>query len=86
VVGVSNDDVASHQDFCTHEALPFPLLADGDLALARGFGVRATLGFYQRITFLIDGQGIVRHVFDPVHPLGHAQEVLVKLRELAQPP
>jgi peroxiredoxin Q/BCP len=79
---VSNDDVASHQDFCTQQALPFPLLADPDQIIARGFGVRAILGFYERITFLIDGQGVVRRVFDPVRPLGHAREVLAAIHEL----
>jgi peroxiredoxin Q/BCP len=82
VLGVSNDDVASHQDFCTKEELPFPLLADPDQQLARAFGVKATLGFYQRITFVLDGDGIVRQVFDPVHPAGHAQEVLVAVKGL----
>jgi peroxiredoxin Q/BCP len=82
VLGVSNDDVASHQDFCTKEGLPFPLLADPDQSMARAFGVKATLGFYQRITFVLDGDGVVRQVFDPVHPAGHAQEVLVAVKGL----
>lgn len=83
VLGVSNDDVASHQDFCTKEGLPFPLLADPDQAMARAFGVKATLGFYQRITFVLDGDGVVRQVFDPVHPAGHAREVLAAVKGLA---
>jgi thioredoxin-dependent peroxiredoxin len=88
VLGVSNDDVASHQDFCTKEGLPFPLLADPDQAMARAFGVKATLGFYQRITFVLDSDGVVRRVFDPVHPAGHAQEVLASVKGLvgAAPP
>jgi peroxiredoxin Q/BCP len=83
VLGVSNDDVTSHQDFCTKEGLPFPLLADPDQEVARAFGVKATLGFYQRITFVLDGDGIVQKVFDPVHPAGHAQEVLAVVKGLA---
>jgi peroxiredoxin Q/BCP len=82
ILGVSNDDVASHQDFCTKQALPFPLLADPDQAIARAFGVKALLGFYQRITFVLDRDGVVRRVFDPVRPLGHAREVLGAVREL----
>ena len=82
ILGASNDDVASHRDFCTREALPFPLLADPDQAIARAFGVKSTLGFYQRITFLVDGEGIVRQVFDPVHPQGHAREVLAAVQSL----
>jgi thioredoxin-dependent peroxiredoxin len=83
ILGVSNDDVASHRDFCTKEALPFPLLADSDQTFARAFGVRSILGLYQRITFLLDGHGVVRQVFDPVRPLGHAHEVLAAAKQLA---
>jgi peroxiredoxin Q/BCP len=83
VIGVSNDDVASHKDFCTSEALPFPLLADTDKRVARAFGVGDTLGFYHRITFLVDRDGIVRRVFDPVRPAGHAREVLAALQTLS---
>ncbi len=83
VLGVSNDDVASHEDFCTKEGLPFPLLADPDQTMARAFGVKATLGFYQRITFVLDGDGVVRPVFDPVRPAGHAREVLAAVKGLA---
>jgi peroxiredoxin Q/BCP len=82
ILGVSNDDVASHQNFCEQEALPFPLLADPDQVVARAFGVKSTLGFYQRITFVIDADGVVRQVFDPVRPAGHAQEVLGAVKGL----
>jgi peroxiredoxin Q/BCP len=82
VVGVSNDDVASHKGFCTDEALPFPLLADTDERIAHAFGVPTRLGFYRRTTFVIDAQGVVRRVFDPVEPTGHAQQVLAALSAL----
>ena len=86
VVGVSNDDVASHKGFCSDEALPFPLLADTDERLAHAFGVPTRLGFYRRTTFVIDGAGVVRRVFDPVEPRGHAREVLSALAELPPAP
>jgi len=82
VVGVSNDDVASHKGFCNDEALPFPLLADTDERIAHAFGVPTRLGFYRRTTFVIDAQGVVRRVFDPVEPNGHAREVLAALNAL----
>jgi peroxiredoxin Q/BCP len=86
VVGVSNDDVASHKGFCTDEALPFPLLADPDERVAHAFGVPTRLGFYRRTTFVIDGAGVVRRVFDPVEPNGHAREVLSALAALPPSP
>jgi peroxiredoxin Q/BCP len=86
VVGVSNDDVKSHKRFCDNEALPFPLLADTDKTIANAFGVRSWFGLYQRITFLIDGAGVIRRVFDPVKPARHAEEVMVALGELSGAP
>jgi peroxiredoxin Q/BCP len=83
ILGVSNDDVASHRDFCTQEALPFPLLADPDQTFARAFGVRSIVGLYQRITFVLDGNGVVRQVFDSVRPAGHAREVLAAVQGIA---
>jgi peroxiredoxin Q/BCP len=82
VVGVSNDDAASHKDFCAREALPFPLIADTDKRVARAFGVGDVMGFYHRMTFLIDGGGVVRRVFDPVSPAGHSREVLAALEQM----
>jgi thioredoxin-dependent peroxiredoxin len=84
VIGVSNDDVKSHKSFCDNEALPFPLLADTDKVIANAFGIRSFLGLYQRITFLIDGDGVIRRVFDPVEPARHADEVMAAVAELSR--
>jgi peroxiredoxin Q/BCP len=44
--------------------LPFTLLSDGDGQLRRLFKVPKTLGILpSRVTYVIDPQGIVRHVF-----------------------
>ena len=82
ILGVSNDDVTSHRDFCTKEGLSFPLLADPDQTVARAFGVKSILGLYQRITFVIDSQGVVRQVFESVRPAGHSREVLAAVKAL----
>ena len=84
IVGVSNDDAQSHKKFCENEALPFPLLADTDKTIANAFGVGSFLGLYQRITFLIDGDGVIRKVFDPVKPARHAAEVMAALTEISR--
>jgi peroxiredoxin Q/BCP len=83
VVGVSNDDAKSHRNFCDKESLPFPLLADTDKTIADAFGVGSIFGFYQRITFLIDGDGVIRKVFDPVKPGRHAAEVMAAIADLS---
>ncbi len=55
VLGVSPDDLETHHRFAQELGLAFPLVVDagGELASRWGPG---------RITFLIDKQGVVRHV------------------------
>ena len=82
VLGVSTDDVESHREFAEEHSLPFPLLADTDERVAKAYGVPVRVGFAKRITFLIDGSGVVRRVFENVDPGVHADEVLTAIGEL----
>jgi peroxiredoxin Q/BCP len=86
VLGVSPDGVKSHVKFKDKYALPFPLLADEDHAVAEAYGVWGEKSMYgrrymgiNRTTFIIDGAGTVRTVFEKVKPKGHAAEVLAAL-------
>jgi peroxiredoxin Q/BCP len=64
VIGVSSDTVESHQAFAAGHRLPFVLLSDADGALRKAFGVPKTLGIFPgRVTYVIDKQGVVRHIF-----------------------
>jgi peroxiredoxin Q/BCP len=86
VLGVSVDDIASHQKFADKYGLPFPLLADTDATVSRLYGVKnmfvwKSLGV-NRETFLIDKEGIVRKVWPKVKAVGHAQEVLETIESL----
>jgi thioredoxin-dependent peroxiredoxin len=64
VVGVSSDSVRSHEGFAAKHRLPFILLADDGGRVRKQYGVRPTLGIFPgRVTYVIDGQGVVRHVF-----------------------
>lgn len=85
VVGVSRDSAASHAAFASHHRLPFVLLVDEDAALAKAYGVKKTLGILPgRVTFVIDSQGIVRHVFDSqLRPTAHIGEALDVVKRLA---
>jgi peroxiredoxin Q/BCP len=63
IIGVSGDDAQSHAAFAAKYELPFPLLVD------EGGKIRALYGnpdgseaLVSRITFIIDGEGIVRHI------------------------
>ncbi len=65
VIGVSSDAVASHQGFAKKHRLPFKLLSDKGGVLRKSYGVPATLGLLPgRVTFVIDKEGVVRHVFN----------------------
>ena len=64
VVGVSSDSVESHESFAAHHRLPFILLSDEGGALRKLYGVPTTMGMFPgRVTYIIDRQGIVRHIF-----------------------
>lgn len=82
VLGVSFDDVASHQRFAHDQHLPFPLLADPHGVIVGHYGVPHSGSFASRVTFLIDGQGVVRHVYPNVDPSVHATEVLTAIQAL----
>ena len=68
VVGISHQDLDSHDAFTAHHDLTVPLLADVDREVARAYGVSAPVLGTRRATFVIDEDGIVRHRV--VHTLG----------------
>lgn len=89
--GVSPDGLKSHQKFRSKYDLPFPLLADEDHSMAEAYGAWGEKSMYGRkymgilrTTFIIDGDGVVRHVLERVKPKGHAAEVLKLLGEMTQ--
>lgn len=82
VLGVSTDDVESHRRFHEEHQLPFELLADLDGRVAQLYGVPLRLGMASRVTFLIDDEGVVRHVWEDVDPGVHAAEVIAEIDEL----
>jgi peroxiredoxin Q/BCP len=86
VLGVSPDSTKSHTRFKIKHSLPFPLLADTDHKVAEAYGVWVEKSRYgrkywgnARTTFVIDGEGRVKKVFEKVKPEGHAEEVLAAL-------
>ena len=89
VVGVSPDDAASHERFAEKYDLPFPLLADPNKEVLGVYGAWGEKNLYgrksmgvKRTTFLIDGDGIVRHVFKRPDTKAHADQILGKARDL----
>ncbi len=89
VLGVSADNISSHQKFADKYGLPFTLLADTDKEVSQRYGVWKEKNMYgkkymgiNRETFLIDKEGIVRKVWSKVKAAEHAQEVLETIESL----
>jgi peroxiredoxin Q/BCP len=84
VLGVSSQSVESHKSFATHHGLPFILLSDEDNRVRQLYGVPSSMGIIPgRVTFIIDKQGIVRHIFSSqFQPEKHIEEALKILKEL----
>jgi peroxiredoxin Q/BCP len=83
ILGVSPDTSKSHLKFKTKYDLPFPLLADIDHKVCELYGVwgrKKMMGNEYdgvfRTTFVIDGDGVIKRVFENVKPAEHAKEVL----------
>jgi peroxiredoxin Q/BCP len=84
VIGVSSDSTGDHRAFAGKHRLPFPLLTDAQGALRKLYGVPKTLGLIPgRVTYLIDREGIVRHISSAqLRPLSHIKEALKALGEI----
>ncbi len=86
VIGISGDNQESHRDFAGEHKLPFILLCDPDGSVRKSYGVKKTLGLIPgRVSFVIDKNGIVRHVFSSQsRATAHVGEALAVLKSLTQ--
>ena len=89
IVGISPDDLTSHNQFISEYNLPFQLLSDVDHKVCELYGVWKLLTWngkqfmgVERSTFLIDRQGTIVKVWRGVKVDGHVQEVLEAVRSL----
>lgn len=87
VVGISRDDEASHARFTAKHKLPFLLLSDTTGEVHARYGVTKKLGLIpDRTTFVIDRDGIIRHVFSSmIRMRAHIDESLAMVRRLPTP-
>jgi peroxiredoxin Q/BCP len=64
VIGISSDSVDSHRSFASKHDLPFTLLSDEGGKVRKMYGVKSSLGLFPgRVTYVIDEEGVVRHIF-----------------------
>lgn len=86
VVGVSQDDAASHEKFKAKHSLNFTLLTDPDRAMMDAYGAWGPKQFGRegvlRRTFIINPEGQVVKVYGRVTPLGHGDQVVNELKRL----
>lgn len=83
VLGVSTDDVISHQRFHDEHGLPFDLLSDPDHVAADAYGVPVRMGgLAERRSFLIDAEGRLAQLWPDVDPGVHVEEVLAAIAAL----
>ncbi|ABK43981.1 alkyl hydroperoxide reductase/ Thiol specific antioxidant/ Mal allergen [Magnetococcus marinus MC-1] len=86
IIGISKDSVKSHTNFISKYDLSFTLLADVEVKGCEAFGVwqekknygKTYMGIV-RSTFVVDGDGVVSHVYKKVQVKEHAQKVLAAL-------
>ena len=83
VLGISNDNMDSHNHFKDKHQLPFPLLTDEDASVSKMFGVYKMKNLYgkkymgiERTTFVIDRTGRIAQIYPKVKVDGHIKDVL----------
>ncbi|MGE3262778.1 MAG: peroxiredoxin [Bacteriovoracia bacterium] len=88
IVGVSQDDVASHKNFCDKYSFTIELLADPGSQLLKSAQVgqseyKGTM-YWDRTTFVIDPQGTLRKIYEKVKPDGHEQTLLTDIAAMTK--
>jgi len=86
VVGVSQDDVESHKNFCNKFSFKIDLLADTGAELLNACGVgrseyKGTM-YWDRTSFVVDPGGVIRKVYQKVNPQGHERTLLEDIKHL----
>lgn len=83
VIGVSPNDVDSHQKFAGKYSLPFPLLADPKHTIIEKYGVWGEKNLYgrkfmglHRTTFLINEKGVIERIILRPKTRVHTEEIL----------
>ena len=86
VVGVSQDDVESHKNFCNKFSFKIDLLADTSAQLLKACGIGQSeykgMMYWDRTSFVVDPDGVIRKVYQKVSPQGHERTLLEEIRQL----
>lgn len=89
VIGVSKDTAAKHGKFRAKHGLTVELGSDAESDVIERYGAWQEKSLYgrkymgiDRSTFLIDGGGVIQHVWRKVKVAGHVEDVLAAARAL----
>ena len=89
VLGISKDDLKSHNKFKEKYKIKFDLLADDEIKVIKSYKIWAKKKFMGRefmgvirSTFLIDPKGKIVKIWDNVKVKDHAKEVLEILKNI----
>ncbi|MFZ8966699.1 MAG: peroxiredoxin [Ilumatobacteraceae bacterium] len=85
VLGISAQDVASHEAFAAKHGFQFPLLADVAKAVHRAYGVLGLMDLPRRSVFVVDGAGVIRYAHRAVvgvtyRPVGELVDAITAIR------
>ena len=90
VVGVSRDNLRSHENFRQKLGLPFELVADTEEKLCTIFNVIKMKNMYgkqvrgvDRSTFLFDSKGVLQKEWRGIKVTGHVAEVLTAAKAMS---
>lgn len=85
VVGVSLDGVADQAKFHAEQELNFPLLSDPDGSAAAKYGALREGGAWaNRITYILDPDGVLRSIEDSVDVNTHGEDLVLRVEELME--
>lgn len=82
ILGVSVDTVESHKAFAQNHSIQFPLLSDSERKVVRDYGLLMPLGIANRVTYLINPEGIIVDKLSWVNWFNYGPQVANRLREL----
>ncbi|MBN2694240.1 thioredoxin-dependent thiol peroxidase [bacterium] len=89
IIGISPDDLKSHQKFSSKYELKFNILTDENNELSQKTGVWREKKNYgktyfgiSRTTFIVDKNGVIKHIFKNVKVNGHVDAILKKVKTI----
>ncbi|MGI4776394.1 MAG: thioredoxin-dependent thiol peroxidase [Janthinobacterium lividum] len=88
IIGISKDDLESHQQFSEEHCLDFDLVSDKHSDVCEKYGVwgeklmvgKTYMGT-SRTTFLLDNRKRIKHIWNDVYVNDHAKEVLQTIKD-----